>query len=155
MIWMQNSILLTNHVLFALGRCIPRPFRFIFRFILASGYMVMVRVCTLHQMTTFVQPSLSTSRFNRAHPHARAYCLTMSDNFPMYLGLGSYRHGTCMHSLQPSFERLVDTLIFRCSPRNLFKRVQTRTMTICTEAKINRTMARNGLRMHFPRTNNT
>ena len=35
------------------------------------------------------------------------------------------------------------------------KRVQTRTMTICTEGKINREMARNGLRMHLPRSNNT
>ena len=38
---------------------------------------------------------------------------------------------------------------------HVVKRVQRRTMTICTEAKINREMARNGLRMHLPRANNT
>jgi hypothetical protein len=34
------------------------------------------------------------------------------------------------------------------------KRVQTRTMAICTEAKINWKMARNGFRMHLPRATN-
>ena len=36
MIWMQHYILDPNHVLFALGRCILKPFP-IFRFILALG----------------------------------------------------------------------------------------------------------------------
>jgi hypothetical protein len=35
------------------------------------------------------------------------------------------------------------------------KRVQTRTMTIYTEAKINRSMFRNCSRMHRPKANNT
>ena len=35
------------------------------------------------------------------------------------------------------------------------KRVQTHTMAIYTEAKLNRKMARNGARMHLPRANNT
>ena len=35
------------------------------------------------------------------------------------------------------------------------KRVETRTMTIFTEAKIKHKMARNGFRMHLPTTNNT
>ncbi len=35
------------------------------------------------------------------------------------------------------------------------KGVQTRTMTIYTEAKISSKMARNGLRMHLPRAYNT
>ncbi len=47
MIRMQNSILNTNHVVLALGRCILRPFRGIFIFILVSVYMVVVRVFTL------------------------------------------------------------------------------------------------------------
>ena len=37
----------------------------------------------------------------------------------------------------------------------ILKRVQTRTMTICTEAKINIKMSRNGFRMHLPKANNT
>ena len=35
------------------------------------------------------------------------------------------------------------------------KRVQTDTMTICAEAKINIRMSRNGIRMHLPKANNT
>ena len=35
------------------------------------------------------------------------------------------------------------------------KRVLTRTMTIYAEAKIDRKINRNGLRMHLPRANNT
>ena len=50
MIRMQNSILNTNHVVLALGRCILRPFRCIFIFILVSVYMVVVRVCTLSNL---------------------------------------------------------------------------------------------------------
>ena len=47
MIRIQNSILHTNHVLLALGRCILKPFRGIFKSILVSVYMVVGRVCTL------------------------------------------------------------------------------------------------------------
>ena len=47
MSWMQNSILHPNHVTLAIGRCILKPFQYVFRFILASVYMVTVRVCTL------------------------------------------------------------------------------------------------------------
>ena len=46
MIWMQNLIMHPTHVLFALGRCILKQFGAISIFILASVYMVMVRVCT-------------------------------------------------------------------------------------------------------------
>ena len=35
------------------------------------------------------------------------------------------------------------------------EREQTRTMAIYTEAKINRKMTRNSLRIHIPRANNT
>ena len=47
MICMQNSILLTDHVVLGLGRCILKPFRGSFIFILALFYMVMVCVFTL------------------------------------------------------------------------------------------------------------
>jgi hypothetical protein len=47
MICIQNEILYTHDVLIALGRCLLRPFEAIFRFILASVYMVMVCVCTV------------------------------------------------------------------------------------------------------------
>jgi hypothetical protein len=51
MMWMQNSILHTQYVL-ALGRCMLRLFRAIFQLILASVYMVMIRVCTLYRLCT-------------------------------------------------------------------------------------------------------
>ena len=44
------------------------------------------------------------------------------------------------------------TAVVECAK---MKTVQTRTMTIYTEAEINRKMARNGLRMHLPSANNT
>ena len=66
MIRMQHFILHPNHALFALGRCILRPFRAIFRFILASVHMVMVYVCTLfkHPSVTLRAPfSLRAAEF--------------------------------------------------------------------------------------------
>ena len=42
MIHKKNSILITNLVVLTLGRCILRPFRGIFIFILVSVYMVVV-----------------------------------------------------------------------------------------------------------------
>jgi hypothetical protein len=50
MIRKQNEILHRNHVVLAIGRCILRPCRGIFIFILVSVYMVVVRVCTLSKV---------------------------------------------------------------------------------------------------------
>ena len=46
-ICVKNVILPTDHVFVALGRCILKKFRDIFRFILASVYIVLARVCSI------------------------------------------------------------------------------------------------------------
>jgi hypothetical protein len=71
------------------------------------------------------------------------------------------------HFLEKTMHTVMDPLCFQGSTAQvlqawpqairlgILKRVQTRTMTIYTEAKINRNMYRNGRRMHFPRAEDT
>ena len=64
----------TEHVLFTLGRCILRPFRDMFRYILSSVYMVKVRVCTLFTLSPSPMSSLLCA-YHRVRCRARR-CLS-------------------------------------------------------------------------------
>ena len=158
MTWMQNSILHPNHILFALGTCILKPFRPILWFILASVHMVMVCVCTLfisgHESATSGGAACGQSvllivwmvhivesadtHHDHVHrgqdkskngPETASECTSrgriihdmnarsnstyisfiicprevhseaVSVHFMIYLGLGAYGHGLCLHSL--------------------------------------------------------
>jgi hypothetical protein len=110
--WMQNFDLHPNHVLFALGRCILKPFRSIFRFILASVYMVIVRICSPFMLPVWLWGSgvVENSKDNRKHT----------------VGCG-----------EAGATPLMPRVPGAAASRPGMKRTQTRTMTIYTEANIN------------------
>ena len=102
------------------------------------------------------------------HPEA------VSGHFYIYLGLGLYGHGVCLYSLHLWLTSEADFEAARAGPEvdmsmndlcdlpsgdpglaMTLMRVQTHTMTICTEAQIDQQMLQHGLRMHLPSANNT
>ena len=125
---MHNSILHTHDVLLALRRCILKPFRPILCFTLASVYMVMVCVCTVFiDKSDMLLFSCTLSEIN---------CVWSSNDHINRL---------------PTFAKYSHS--WKVSPH--MGNRKARTMTIYSEAKINRKLAPTFFSMHLTRANNT